>query len=121
MAQKRKPIRKKKTSSRSKSSPRARKTSSRSTNRTKAKQPQAEPTLWASLPLDRKLDIVGVVMAAVGLVTLFGLLSVNNGWLMGGWVTLLSRLFGWGVYFVPIGLILFGGWLILRNWRVMLK
>jgi S-DNA-T family DNA segregation ATPase FtsK/SpoIIIE len=71
--------------------------------------------LWSSLPLDRKLDIIGVVMAAVGLVTIFGLLSVNNGWLMGGWVTLLGRLFGWGVYFVPFGLIIFGGWLVLRK------
>ena len=126
MAQKRKTTRKKRPSlpkrsksrsTKGKSTSRAKKTNSRSSTRTKANQPQAEktPNLWASLPLDRKLDIIGVVMAAIGLVTLFGLLSVNNGWLMGGWVTLLGRLFGWGVYFVPIGLILFGGWLILRK------
>ncbi len=126
MAQKRKTTRSKKPSlpkrskSRSikgKSSSRAKKTTSSGSTRTKANQPRAEKNsnLWASLPLDRKLDIVGVVMAAIGLITLFGLLSVNNGWLMGGWVTLLGRLFGWGVYFVPIGLILFGGWLILRK------
>jgi S-DNA-T family DNA segregation ATPase FtsK/SpoIIIE len=119
MAQKRKTASKKSTSS-SRRTGRKGTSSSRSRkprSRAKTKQPQAEPvpTLWASLPLDRKLDIVGVVMAVVGLVTLFGLLSVNNGWLMGGWVTLLGRLFGWGVYFVPVGLMLFGGWLILRK------
>jgi S-DNA-T family DNA segregation ATPase FtsK/SpoIIIE len=122
MAQKRKTTKRKlpslpKRNSKSKSTSRARKTSSRSTSSSKAKQPQTGPStsLWADLSLDRKLDIIGVVMAVVGLVTLFGLLSVNNGWLMGNWVTLLARLFGWGVYFVPVGLIIFGAWLILRK------
>jgi S-DNA-T family DNA segregation ATPase FtsK/SpoIIIE len=54
-------------------------------------------------------------MALIGGVTLFGLLSVNNGWLMGGWVTLLGQIFGWGAYLLPLGLISFGSWLILRK------
>ena len=127
MAQKRKPTPKKNTrsrkpSSKGKTTARAKKPSSpakKTSSRSKVQQPQDEPipSLWASLPLDRKLDIIGVVMAVVGLVTLFGLLSVNNGWLMGVWVTSLSRLFGWGVYMLPLGLMLFGGWLVLRKFE----
>ena len=56
-------------------------------------------------------------MALVGLITFFGLLSVNNGLLMGGWVTLLTSLFGWGVYVFPVGLMLVGVWLILRDFE----
>ena len=83
----------------------------------KAKQPQAEPTTsyGPDLPLIASWTSSVWSWPLIGLVTLFGLLSVNNGWLMGSWVTLLGRLFGWGVYFVPIGLIVFGGWLILRK------
>ncbi|MCJ7702411.1 MAG: hypothetical protein MUO62_12580, partial [Anaerolineales bacterium] len=59
-------------------------------------------SFWANLSLDRKLDIAGVLMALVGLVTLFGLLSVNNGNLMGGWIGFLSYLFGWGGLIFPV-------------------
>jgi len=114
-----KPIRSKRKATLRSKKPTRSKTTSRSSSRTKTKQPQVipTPTLWASLSLDRKLDIIGVVMVVIGLVTLFGLLSVNNGWLMGGWVYLLAQLFGWGVYFVPVGLMLFGGWLVLRKFE----
>jgi len=54
-------------------------------------------------------------MALIGLITLFGLISVNNGALMGGWISFLTRLFGWGGYIFPVGLIILGVWLILRD------
>ncbi|MBU0510368.1 MAG: DNA translocase FtsK 4TM domain-containing protein [Chloroflexi bacterium] len=99
-----------------------RKPNSRKSTRSRAASKKTTPqpvntSLWGNLSLDRKLDIAGVVMALVGLITFFGLLSVNNGLLMGGWVTLLTRLFGWGVYVFPIGLILVGVWLILRDFE----
>jgi S-DNA-T family DNA segregation ATPase FtsK/SpoIIIE len=56
-------------------------------------------------------------MAVLGVITLLGMLSANNGWLMGGWVTLWGRLLGWGVYFFPVGLLVTGIWLILRNFE----
>ena len=56
-------------------------------------------------------------MALVGLVTLFGLISVNNGALMGSWILFLTRLFGWGGYIFPIGLLILGTWLILRDFE----
>ncbi|MBN1665634.1 MAG: DNA translocase FtsK 4TM domain-containing protein, partial [Anaerolineales bacterium] len=63
------------------------------------------------------MDIIGVAMVLVGLLTLFGMLSATNSWLMGNWVNFLARAFGWGVYFFPIGLMMAGGWLILRDFE----
>ena len=120
MVQKRKTTRKKSTRTRSRASSKAKPTSRvPKKTRSRSKQPAVipAPTLWSGLTLDRKLDIIGVVMVVIGLITLFGLLSVNNGWLMGGWVSLLAQLFGWGVYFVPVGLMLLGGWLVLRKFE----
>ena len=74
-------------------------------------------SFWANLSLDRKLDIAGVLMALVGLITLFGLLSVNNGNLMGGWIGFLSYLFGWGGLIFPVALFILGVWLILRDFE----
>jgi DNA segregation ATPase FtsK/SpoIIIE, S-DNA-T family len=115
----------KKTTSRRKTSTRkstGRKSTSRgSSNRTRSRQP-AQPQIpvssfWADLPLDRKLDIIGVAMTLVGMITIFGLVSVNNGVIMGGWITFLSRLFGWGVYVFPAAMMLIGLWLILRSFE----
>ena len=67
-----------------------------------------------SLSLDRKLDIAGVVLLFVGLVTLLLLFSSSHNALTGGWLNLLGRLFGWGMYLFPLGLIAIGLWLVLR-------
>ncbi len=58
-------------------------------------------------------------MALVGLITLFGLISVNNGWLLGGWLVFLDHLFGWGSLIFPVGLFVLGIWLILRDFDRM--
>jgi S-DNA-T family DNA segregation ATPase FtsK/SpoIIIE len=114
MAQRKKTKSTTRKSSRGKSKPRTRKsTRSKSTGNSRG-QIQAA-SFWSSLSLDRKLDIAGVLMALIGLITLFGLISVNNGALMGGWILFLSRLFGWGGYIFPIGLFFLGVWLILRD------
>ena len=65
--------------------------------------------------MDRKVDILGISMALVGLLTLLSLISRNQGWLSGGWLTLLGQGFGWGMYLLPLGLIVIGVWLILRH------
>jgi S-DNA-T family DNA segregation ATPase FtsK/SpoIIIE len=67
------------------------------------------------MPLNRKLDLIGVGMTLVGLLTLLALLSSSNGWLSGGWLSLIGIAFGWGMYVLPLGLILLGLWLILRH------
>jgi S-DNA-T family DNA segregation ATPase FtsK/SpoIIIE len=67
------------------------------------------------LSWDRKLDMIGVGLTLIGLLTLLALLSTNNGQLSGGWLSLLSQVFGWGMYLFPLGLIGLGLWLILRH------
>jgi S-DNA-T family DNA segregation ATPase FtsK/SpoIIIE len=61
------------------------------------------------------MDIAGVIMALVGLLTMLSLFSVRNGSLTGYWISALKSVFGWGVYILPIGLIVLGAWLVARN------
>ncbi|HSF80323.1 MAG TPA: DNA translocase FtsK 4TM domain-containing protein [Anaerolineales bacterium] len=56
-------------------------------------------------------------MSLLGLFTLLSLVSTNRGSLTGGWVSLLARGFGWGVYLLPLALIAVGLWLVLRNFE----
>ena len=64
---------------------------------------------------ERKMDILGVVMVLVGLITLLSLFSANRGTLSGSWVGLLAQVFGWGVYILPVALMVVGAWLVARN------
>jgi S-DNA-T family DNA segregation ATPase FtsK/SpoIIIE len=73
--------------------------------------------LRSGLSLDRKLDIVGVVMIFIGLPTLLSLFSATHSGLTKGWLSLLARAFGWGAYLFPVALIFVGGWLVLRNFE----
>jgi len=79
--------------------------------------PSSPATLIGGLSLDRKLDIAGILMSLAGLFTLLSLVSTNRGALTGGWVYLLGRAFGWGVYLLPLALIAVGLWLVLRNFE----
>jgi S-DNA-T family DNA segregation ATPase FtsK/SpoIIIE len=87
--------------------------------KSKKKQPSAPPvrlpTLWQTLSIDRRLDVIGVVLALVGLLTLLSLISAERSALTGGLIRFLGGIFGWGVYILPAGLIVIGVWLVLRN------
>jgi S-DNA-T family DNA segregation ATPase FtsK/SpoIIIE len=91
----------------------ATKKSSRKT--TKARNEPVKPSLWSTLTLDRKLDLLGIGMVLLGILTLLSLVSSNNGWLFGGWLAIIGKSFGWGMYLLPLGLIALGLWLILRH------
>ena len=81
-----------------------------------ARQPQpAPPSWWESLSPERKLDVVGAVMAVVGLLTALILFSAERSAITGSMMRGLSQTFGWGIYILPIGMILMGVWLILRR------
>ena len=83
---------------------------------TRAKSgPPARFQSWNRLSLDRKLDIVGVFLALVGLLTLLSLFSSEHAALTGWWVVLVNRVAGWGSFILPVTLILIGVWLVLRN------
>jgi S-DNA-T family DNA segregation ATPase FtsK/SpoIIIE len=71
--------------------------------------------LWDSLSPERKLDVVGALLALAGLLIFAGLFASNPSSLTGGLLTILRQLVGWGVYVVPAALLLFGIWLILRR------
>ena len=73
------------------------------------------------LTFDQKLDITGVVMLFLGIITLIGLLTTDHGKLLGTWVTILGQIVGWGLYILPIGLIVVGFWFILRNFERLPK
>lgn len=114
-------------SSKSKSKPKPKSRSSRTTTRSGAKKASPARTVrrrrsssqpsfsWDSLSNDRKLDILGIILALVGFLTLLSLLSSENGTLTGMWISTLSKIAGWGMFVLPIALILIGLWLVMRN------
>lgn len=90
------------------------------TKRPPAKKPKSKTpgkTKPRRISLDRQLDIVGVVLVALAGITLLSFLSATRGSLTEGWVDLLSRLFGLGVYLVPFGMGMLGLWLLLRSFE----
>lgn len=70
-----------------------------------------------SLSLDRKLDLLGVFLAFVGLLTLLSLLSSQRSTITGAWISFLSRITGWGAYLLPILFIAVGLWLVFRSFE----
>jgi S-DNA-T family DNA segregation ATPase FtsK/SpoIIIE len=83
-----------------------------------AKLDQSKPApVSTGISLDRKLDIIGIFLALVGLLTLLSLLSSTRSEITGGWVNLIGKGFGWGMYLLPLALIAVGLWLVLRNFQ----
>jgi len=78
--------------------------------------PQQRP-IRSSISLDRKLDMLGVFLAVVGFLTVLAMLSQTNSSLTGGWVNLIARVFGLGMFIFPLALIIVGAWLVLRNFE----
>jgi hypothetical protein len=84
----------------------------------KASRAPASPRpISTGLSLDRKLDILGIALALVGLLTLLALPSSSHGSLTGGWMTLIGQAFGWGMYLFPLSCLGIGLWLVLRNFE----
>jgi S-DNA-T family DNA segregation ATPase FtsK/SpoIIIE len=73
------------------------------------------PTWWEQLSAERKLDVIGVGVTFLGLMILLGLISANRSAFIGGAIERLLELFGWGAYVLPLGLLVFGLWLIFRK------
>jgi DNA segregation ATPase FtsK/SpoIIIE, S-DNA-T family len=72
---------------------------------------------WSTISLDRKLDLAGIFLLFIGLLTLLFLFSSNNSTSTGLWLSFLGRAFGWGAYLFPIGLFAVGMWLVLRHFE----
>jgi S-DNA-T family DNA segregation ATPase FtsK/SpoIIIE len=58
---------------------------------------------------------VGILLAVGGLLAALSLLSPTHGTVTGWWVETASLLVGWGIYLVPVVLLVIGLWLVLRN------
>ncbi len=65
--------------------------------------------------LDRWLDACGIVLLAAAALTLFGLLSTQRSPILNGWLEIVGRLFGWGVYLAPAILAALGIYLLVRR------
>ncbi len=59
------------------------------------------------------MDIAGIVMIVIGLLTLVSLLTANSGGLTLIWSNFLRRWIGWGAYALPLVLLLIGAWFLL--------
>ncbi len=87
-------------------------------NQSKPPEPELiprEPSLWARLSSERKLDLTGIILAVVGILILLTLFASSRSALTADAILLLARTFGWGLYVLPIALFIFGIWLILRR------
>jgi S-DNA-T family DNA segregation ATPase FtsK/SpoIIIE len=95
--------------------PKARPKSQERSNAASRKQAQPPPSFWESLSPERRLDVIGVVLAILGILILLTLFASSRSAITGGILQILSRLVGWGVYVLPVGLVGSGLWLILRK------
>jgi len=77
--------------------------------------PLPEPSWWEKLSPERKLDVVGIILAFVGIIILLSLISANRSIVLGTSIRILSQIFGWGIYILPLGLIVVGLWLVFRK------
>ena len=86
-------------------------------SRTKKRAPARKRSdwSWGKVSPERKLDILGIGLALVGLLTLLSLLSPSHGTITGAWVQLLSQVAGWGTFVLPLTLLIVGLWLLFRN------
>jgi len=75
----------------------------------------APPSWWETLSPERKLDVVGAVMAVVGLLIALILFSAQRSAVTGSLMLVMSQGIGWGIYILPIGMIVMGLWLVLRR------
>jgi DNA segregation ATPase FtsK/SpoIIIE, S-DNA-T family len=69
----------------------------------------------SDLSLDRKLDSLGVVLSLLGLLNFLVLISPTNSKPIEFIITSFGLAFGWGRFVLPIFLIIFGLWLVMRH------
>jgi S-DNA-T family DNA segregation ATPase FtsK/SpoIIIE len=79
-------------------------------------QPERVSTSWwDSLSPERRLDVIGAAMAVVGILTTLVLFSAQRSALTGSLLHMFRQMLGWGMYILPVALIVMGMWLILRR------
>jgi len=96
------------------SKPKSSKPRSRAGGKGKPQGPQTHQ-IQVNLTLDQKLDILGILLVAVGGITVLSLLPSAKSDFTRWWLDGLSSIFGGGVFIVPLALIAVGIWLLLRR------
>ncbi len=84
----------------------------------KGKQHRPPPpslSFWDKLSPERKLDILGVGLALSGILMILGQVSPNRSNPINDFFTFFSQIFGWGFYILPLGMFIFGLWLVFRK------
>ncbi|MBO9309440.1 MAG: DNA translocase FtsK 4TM domain-containing protein, partial [Chloroflexi bacterium] len=69
------------------------------------------------LSLDQKLDIIGWLLIATGIVMIFGLIQPDEGTFTKAIVDIFGALFGYGRYLIPIPCLAVGIWLFVRYFK----
>jgi S-DNA-T family DNA segregation ATPase FtsK/SpoIIIE len=100
---------------RKRSSSKRRKSSSKGRSSSKQKKQTRRPLFQGGLSPDRKLDLIGVVLALIGMLTILSALSPEQSQTGQLWMNILTTLFGWGVAVIPIVMVVLGLWLVLRK------
>jgi len=70
---------------------------------------------WKRISNERKLDILGIVLALGGFLTILSLLSSQRSQVTGWWINSITKVAGWGTFVLPLALLVVGIWLVLRN------
>ncbi len=89
-------------------------TSKKRNTKPKPKQP-SQPNFWQRMSPERKLDIIGIFLALLGLLTLLSMISRSQGQVTSAWVKFLQQAAGWGAFILPLSLLGFGAWLLFRH------
>src|SRR5512142_394528 len=97
------------------SSKNSRKPAAKGHSARKAAQNRSATSFWDNLSPERRLDLVGVLLGIAGILILLMLVATSRSALTGGFIHLLGDLIGWGIYVLPLALVVFGLWLILRK------
>lgn len=102
-------------STRTRSKSRSNQKGSSSKARQPRRVPNMQPNFWQRISPERKLDILGIGLALIGLLTLLSMFSRSQGTLTFAWVRLLQQAAGWGAFILPLSLMGFGAWLLFRH------
>lgn len=77
--------------------------------------PVISPSFWDSLTPERRLDVVGIAMAVLGLIGVLVTFSPQHSVFAEYVINPFAHTLGWGIYILPVGLILMGLWLVFRR------
>jgi DNA segregation ATPase FtsK/SpoIIIE, S-DNA-T family len=107
-----------KTQEKSTKSKKAAKPAAASKAKSKGKGKATEPAPpRIQLTLDQKIDIVGLILIALGGLTILSMLSSRQADVTGQWIGFLRNTFGLGFFVIPIVFLLIGLWLLLRSFE----